>query len=134
MTRIILSIIPLAFLSVLLFSFTSLQEKPWNVPETSQKAKNPTKNSAENIKIGKSLYDKHCKSCHGKNGEGDGPKAAELDTPAGDFTAADFQAQSDGTLYYKTTEGRDDMPTFKKKIASDEDRWLIVHYIRTMKP
>ena len=130
---LILSIIFVAFISALLFSFTTLQEKPWNVPEAAQKVKNPTKSSAENVKIGRMLYDKHCKSCHGKSGEGDGPKAAELDTPAGDFTTAEFHTQSDGALYYKTTEGRDDMPTFKKKVSSDEDRWLIVHYLRTLK-
>lgn len=28
--------------------------------------KNPTTANAENLKIGKQLYDKHCASCHGK--------------------------------------------------------------------
>ena len=28
--------------------------------------------------IGKSLYNKHCKSCHGKEGYGDGTKADEM--------------------------------------------------------
>jgi mono/diheme cytochrome c family protein len=121
------------FLSIFLLSFSTLQDKPWNVPEAAQKAKNPTKDTPDNLNIGKNLYSKHCKSCHGKGGEGDGPKAAELKTAAGDFTSTDFQAQSDGALYYKTTEGRDDMPNFKKKIASDEDRWLIIHYVRTLK-
>ncbi|HEU5147797.1 MAG TPA: cytochrome c [Chryseosolibacter sp.] len=118
--------------SVVFFSFVPPQDKPWIVPEAAQKVKNPTKNSPDNITIGKGLYAKHCKSCHGKNGEGDGPKAAELETPTGDFTSAEFKSQSDGAIYYKTTEGRDDMPGFKKKISSDEERWLIVHYLRTL--
>lgn len=119
--------------SVLLLSFASFQDKPWDVPEAAQNMKNPAKGSPDNINIGKTLYGKHCRSCHGKTGEGDGPKSAELKTAPGDFTSAEFQAQSDGALYYKTTEGRDDMPNFKKKIASDEDRWLIIHYLRTLK-
>ncbi|HEY9486994.1 MAG TPA: cytochrome c [Chryseosolibacter sp.] len=123
-----------SFLSILSLSFSSFQDKPWNVPEAAEKMKNPTQASPDNINMGKTLYAKHCRSCHGKAGEGDGPKAAELKTSPGDFTAAEFQAQSDGSLYYKTTEGRDDMPNFKKKIGSDEDRWLIVHYLRTLKP
>ncbi|MEX2234682.1 MAG: cytochrome c [Cyclobacteriaceae bacterium] len=122
-----------SLLPFLLLSPQGFQDKPWNVPEASEKMKNPTKGSPDNMNIGKSLYGKHCRSCHGKSGEGDGTKAAELKTAPGDFTSADFQAQSDGALYYKTTEGRDDMPTFKKKIASDEDRWLIIHYLRTLK-
>lgn len=122
-----------SFVPMLLLSSLDFQDKPWNVPEAAQKMKNPTTGSPDNVNIGKTLYGKHCRSCHGKNGEGDGPKSAELKTAPGDFTTAEFQAQSDAALYYKTTEGRDDMPNFKKKIASDEDRWLIVHYLRTLK-
>lgn len=122
----------MVLLALVLFSFVPPQDKTWKVPDAAQKVKNPTKNTADNINIGKGLYAKHCRSCHGKNGEGDGPKAAELETPAGDFTSEEFKAQSDGTLYYKTTEGRDDMPSFKKKIPSDEERWLIVNYLKTL--
>jgi mono/diheme cytochrome c family protein len=31
------------------------------------------------------------------------------------------------------TEGRDEMPSFKKKVAEDDDRWLLVNYLRTLK-
>jgi mono/diheme cytochrome c family protein len=122
-------------LAILFLSYTTVTQdkKPWPVPENIKKMKNPAKANDENINIGKGLYAKHCKSCHGKNGEGDGTKAAELKTSPGDFTSADFQKQTDGELYYKTTQGREDMPEFKKKIASDEDRWILVHYLRTLK-
>jgi len=104
----------------------------WEVPEKYVNMENPTSSDKESLKYGKSLYSKHCKSCHGKEGLGDGPKAAQLDTPSGDFTEEDFQSQSDGALFYKAREGRDDMPTFKKKIADDEDMWLIINYLRTL--
>jgi mono/diheme cytochrome c family protein len=64
---------------------------------------------------------------------GDGPKAAELKTEPGDFTKADVQAQTDGSIYYKISEGREDMPSFKKKIPDAEDIWSIVDYVRTLK-
>jgi mono/diheme cytochrome c family protein len=123
------------FLALAILSFAPLQKKPkpWDAPESAKKAKNPVQNNAENLAIGKSLYAKHCRSCHGKAGEGDGTKAAELETFPGDFTTAEFQAQTDGEIFYKTTEGRDDMPEFKKKIASDEDRWILVNFVRTLK-
>jgi mono/diheme cytochrome c family protein len=113
-----------------MFSFTVFQEK-WEVPAKYESMKNPTEGDKENLAIGKQLYDKHCRSCHGKEGLGDGTKAGELETPTGDFSAEDFQKQSDGALFYKTTTGRGDMPEFAKKIGSDEDRWLIVNYLRT---
>lgn len=126
-------VLAIASLLIMLSFAPVFQDKPWVVPDASKKMKNPVKNDAENITLGKNLYAKHCRSCHGKTGEGDGNKAAELKTHPGDFTSAEFQAQTDGAIFYKTTEGRDDMPEFKKKIASDEDRWILVHYMRTLK-
>ncbi|HEX8041711.1 MAG TPA: cytochrome c [Chryseosolibacter sp.] len=130
----ILSFTAGVFIAAIFLSFSPPQDKPWVVPESAKKMKNPTKSSPDNLEIGKNLYSKHCKSCHGKNGEGDGPKAPELKTTPGDFTSEEFKAQSDGELFFKTTEGRDDMPSFKKKIGSDEDRWLVINYIKTLKP
>jgi mono/diheme cytochrome c family protein len=121
--------------SVALYSFMLVdQSKEWVVPESAKKVKNPTdKADKENLAIGKSLYSKHCQSCHGKEGYGDGPKAKELEGEVGDFSSEEFHSQSDGALFYKITTGRDDMPAFDKKIPDAEDRWLIVNYIRTLK-
>ena len=109
------------------------EPKPWPVPDASAKAKNPVASDAASIAEGKSLYDKHCKSCHGGKGLGDGSKAAQLKTHPGDFSSAAFQGQSDGAIFYKTSEGRDDMPSFKKKLPDADERWSIVNYIRTLK-
>lgn len=129
------TIILLLACSVALYSFTLVyQSKEWVVPETAKKVKNPTdKSSKEDLAIGKSLYAKHCQSCHGKEGYGDGPKAKELKGEVGDFSTAEFQSQTDGALFYKITTGRDDMPAFDKKLPDAEDRWLIINYIRTLK-
>ncbi|HRI19670.1 MAG TPA: cytochrome c [Panacibacter sp.] len=109
------------------------QTKPWAVPDNYKKMKNPVAANAASIKSGKELWAKHCQSCHGKTGLGDGPKAAQLKTEPGDLSAAKFQSQSDGELFYKLSEGRDDMPSFKKKIPDEEDIWSIVNYMRTLK-
>ncbi|NER10851.1 c-type cytochrome [Muriicola jejuensis] len=114
------------------YSFTTLVQDKWVVPEKYVNMKNPT-NPKEDLDIGKSLYDKHCKSCHGKEGYGDGPKAAEMKGDLGDFSSEEFHKQTDGELFYKTTFGKDDMPEYTKKIPSDEDRWLVVNYMRTLK-
>ena len=114
-----------------LYSFTSIIQDGWKVPDKYVSMKNPT-NPKEDIAIGKSLYDKHCKSCHGKEGYGDGPKASEMKGDLGDFSSEDFQKQTDGTLFYKTSFGKDDMPEFTKKIPDAEDRWLVVNYMRTL--
>jgi mono/diheme cytochrome c family protein len=109
------------------------QKDPWPVPDKYVKMANPVKSDAASLAEGKELYTKHCQSCHGKKGKGDGPKAAQLDTDSGDFTKAEFQKQPDGALFYKTFEGRKDMPSFKKKIPSQEEIWSVVNYMRTLK-
>jgi len=114
-----------------LYSFTTLVQEEWKVPAKYENMKNPI-DADTDAAIGKSLYNKHCKSCHGKEGYGDGTKADELEGELGDFSSEEFQEQSDGALFYKTTIGRDDMPEFTKKMPDDEDRWLIVNYMRTL--
>lgn len=116
----------------MLYSFSSVLQEEWVVPEKYQNMKNPTDPSVD-LSVGKSLYAKHCQSCHGKEGYGDGKKADEVDGDLGDFSSEEFQAQTDGALFYKTTFGRDDMPDYTKKMPDDEDRWLIVNYMRTLK-
>jgi mono/diheme cytochrome c family protein len=64
---------------------------------------------------------------------GDGSKAAQLKTQPSDFSKPAFQGQTDGSLYYKVSEGREDMPSFKKKIPDTEDIWNLVNYMRSLK-
>lgn len=126
-------LIGLLLVSTALYSFTVDQGKPWPVPDKNAKMANPVKSDGESVKLGKEVWNKHCSSCHGKAGAGDGSKAAQLETPMEDMAAAVVQDQSDGALYYKISEGRDEMPTFKKKIPDTEELWSVVNYIRTLK-
>ena len=125
-------LLPIAIVALTFYAFTSPLQDEWVVPEKYEKMKNPTDPSVD-LNIGKVLYKKHCQSCHGKEGYGDGPKAAELEGDPGDFSSEEFQAQSDGALFYKSTFSFGDMPEFTKKMPDDEDRWLIVNYMRTLK-
>ncbi len=132
-SKLVLAVSILA-VSLMNVAFTiDQQPKPWNAPDKNAKTVNPVKSSAESIAAGKTLWSTHCASCHGKTGLGDGNKAAQLKTTPPDFTKAAFHAQSDGSLFYKVAEGRDDMPSFKKKIPEQEDIWNLVVYMRTLK-
>ena len=123
----------IGIISLGLFSFNKITQEEWKVPAKYEKMKNPTEANRANIAIGKSLYSKHCKSCHGATGLGDGTKADNLEGDLGDFSSEEFQSQSEGALFYKSYIGRKDMPNFEKKIPDTEDVWLIVNYMRTLK-
>lgn len=125
-TVLVVSITSMAFINV-------QQTKPWPVPEKNAKMANPVKSNSESISAGKALWSLHCASCHGKKGLGDGSKAAQLKTQPQDMSKSALQSQSDGAIYYKISEGRDDMPSFKKKIPDAEDIWSLVNFVRTLK-
>jgi mono/diheme cytochrome c family protein len=117
------------------FTIKSVQDqkpagKPWAAPDNAVKMKNPAK-GADALKEGKDLFMQHCKSCHGAKGKGDGPKADKIDISCNDFSKADFAKVSDGELYWKTTEGRKPMPSFKEKL-SDSERWSVILFVKSL--
>ncbi len=125
------------FLVAMSFGTAKAQAKPkgkeWKVADADAKKKSAVKNDDEaTIKAGKDVWNVQCKSCHGAKGLGDGPKAEKIDISCGDFSSKEIQDLSDGALFYKTTEGRKPMPSFKEKL-SDTERWQVVAYIRTLK-
>ena len=126
-------IVTLVAFALFAFAPKSAFQKPWPVPDAWKNKVNPIKGDAASLTEGKALWNQHCKSCHGSKGKGDGPKASQLDTEPGDFTKASFQSQTDGALYYKTYQGRDDMPSYKTKIPDANDNWALVNYMRTFK-
>ncbi len=126
----ILSFVAVAALSLLMVAFTVPQEK-WVVPDKYKSMENEFPGEDEDG-IGEELYDQHCKSCHGKEGFGDGTKAKELETPLNDLTSDEVQSQTDGELYYKAIIGRDEMPNFEKKIRDEEERWMVINYLRSL--
>jgi len=128
-----LSLLALVAVFIIAAGFTFSQTKPWPVPDKAAKTANPVKTDAASVSAGKALWGQHCASCHGKAGLGDGSKAAQLKTQPNDLSKAAFQTQSDGTIFFKISEGRDDMPSFKKKIPDAEDIWSLVNFMRTLK-
>ena len=116
-----------------LISMTTNIQDEWVVPDEYKNMKNPMEGKTDVDNIGQNLWNKYCKSCHGVNGYGDGKMSAYLDTEMRNLTSDTVQAQNDGELYYKSFVGRDEMPNYEKKIPDDEDRWLLINYLRTLK-
>lgn len=118
-------------LCIVAFAFKILPQEKWLAPAEADKKTNPIVSNDASIALGKTLYGTNCKSCHGGKGKGDGPKSAELTKAPGDFTREEFKKQSDGAIFWKVTEGKKPMPTFKKELTEDM-RWQVINYIRTL--
>lgn len=125
----------MALMSILITfcSFSFLQQgNEWNAPESAKKIANPVPSNEVSVAAGKKIYIKECLSCHGKKGKGDGPSVATLEKSPGDLTSAKVQLHTDGELFWKISEGRKPMPSTKKTLT-EEQRWQVVNYVRTLK-
>ena len=108
--------------------------KVWPVPAAAKKMKNPVPRSDATLSAAKSIFNYQCVSCHGETGKGDGPDVMMYDVAPADLTDAHMMGMmTDGEIFYKISEGRKPMPAFKKSL-SDEQRWQLVHFVRTLAP
>jgi|SRR5262252_620590 len=101
------------------------QDAHWRAPQDAADKRNPLAEKPELSAGGKKLFTRHCVECHGPTGEGL-KKAADLRLPA-------VQTQTDGTLFWKITNGNPDrgMPSFSS--VPELQRWQLVLFLRTLK-
>jgi mono/diheme cytochrome c family protein len=110
---------------------TSFAQTPWVAPKTADNVKSPLSANATVLADAKTLYTANCGPCHGDKGRGDGPAAPGLNPKPADHTSAAVQSESDGALFWKLSEGRNPMPSYKK-IFTDQQRWELIEFIRTL--
>ena len=104
------------------------QDPSWHAPADAASRPNPLAARPELAAGGRKLFIRNCAECHGKDGTGIEKKhSADLQLPV-------VQQQSDGTLFWKITNGNAarGMPSFSK--VPEPQRWQLVLYIRTLNP
>lgn len=112
--------------SMVLAQNTQYKPDPkWVAPADAAAKKNPLAGNTEALAGGKKLFMRHCVECHNEDGTGL-QDAANLTLPS-------VQKQSDGSIFWKITNGnvKAGMPPFAR--LSDTERWQVVSYVRTLK-
>jgi len=117
-------------LAILVLPAQQVLSQEWLVPSDQSAITNPSDYTLENVKKGKEIYMRNCKSCHGDPGKNN-PLA--LDPLPVDIASERMHANSQGDMFYKITNGRGLMPPFKASIPED-DRWKLVNFIMNFKP
>ena len=129
-----------ALLALTLCGAASADEN-WTAPEAEKARVNPLRTTEKDLPRGKSLYLQHCALCHGDQGKGDGPSArlhARKARPPQDLTRPEIQANmTDGEVFWKIRTGFREgkkivMPAFENEIASADDRWRVVLFVRSL--
>ena len=106
-------------------------QRPWLVPEQARQRKNPVPAGEAAFQAARPIYVDLCAQCHGEEGKGDGPEAMMYSVKPADLTEAQMMSQmTDGEIFWKISQGRKPMPSFKKQL-SEEQRWQLVHLLRT---
>ena len=100
----------------------------WTPPGEAAARTNPLAGNPDFAAGGRKLFQRHCAECHGSDGLGGKKKNAP------NLTMEIVQRQSDGTLFWKITNGKadGDMPDFSR--LPEPQRWQLVLYLRTLAP
>ena len=117
-------------LAFILCSF--IERTPWNAPKDADVVVNPLKGNPQATKAGAAIFSQQCVVCHGEKGKGDGLAASGLDPKPANLTMDKTQSMSDGAMFWKISNGRAPMPSFKA-ILTDQQRWQAVNYLRELK-
>jgi mono/diheme cytochrome c family protein len=109
----------------------------WELPEDADKTKNPVAVTPESIAKGKELYltqnKGNCIFCHGETGAGNEANLPRLRRKPADLTNKErMTAMTDGELFWKITKGITGIMPAGEKRMSEEERWHVVNYIRTL--
>jgi mono/diheme cytochrome c family protein len=121
----------LALAGLLVGTGLALAQAPWTAPAAEKAKKNPLPKDKKVIEQGEKVAKVNCVSCHGAKGKGDGVAAAALNPKPADWTGGKVQSETDGELFWKISNGRGAMPPWKH--LPENERWALIHYIRTLK-
>lgn len=114
-------------------------KQQWQAAAEAASLTSPVKDRPDAAAQGKAYYLQKCADCHGKEGKGNGWMSAmtkrdgKVAVPPTNLASKAVQANSDGELFWKITNGKSPMPAHRIRF-DDEQRWLIVAYLRTFKP
>jgi mono/diheme cytochrome c family protein len=97
-----------------------------------QQLRNPLTPTMVVLERGRKVFADYCQTCHGSEGQGDGPIVGpglfpappSLHTP----TAQQFK---DGRIFHVITRGQNTMPSYADKLTV-ADRWAAIHYVRAL--
>jgi mono/diheme cytochrome c family protein len=114
-----------------------VSKNTWELPEDADKTKNPTTATPESVAKGKELYMErtkgNCVFCHGDTGTGNEANLAKLRRKPADLTNKErMTAMTDGEVFWKVSKGIQGIMPAGEKRMSEEERWNVVNYVRTL--
>jgi cbb3-type cytochrome c oxidase subunit III len=121
---------------------TKPPDDPYEIPDAARDRRNPVVRSDDTLRLAQVLWQKHCHTCHGAQGKGDGPNARLHERRKGhaprNLTDPKVQENlTDGEIFWRISKGiiEDDkiiMPAYEEKIPLEMQRWQLVMLVREL--
>ncbi len=93
---------------------------------------NPLVPTIDVLEEGRKLYTYFCRTCHGVEGDANGPIVGPDLFPAPTSLHTDEAREfPDGRIFHVITRGQNKMPSYRDKLDPDE-RWSVIHYVRAL--
>ena len=104
----------------------------YTIPEQDVKRENPVKPTEASIAAGAKYYSSQCAMCHGKDGNGQGDLAKQMELKMPDLRKAESLAPfTDGELFYILTNGMGKMVGEGDR-TPDAKKWDVINYMRSL--
>ena len=97
----------------------------WVVPAKAAQQQNPLKDKPDAALGGKKIFARSCVTCHG-----DERNARKNNAP--DLSSAAVQADTDGALFWRISNGNSREKNAVIQFAAEPQRWQLVLYIRSL--
>lgn len=91
---------------------------------------NPLLPTKQVLDLGKKKFFTFCTPCHGNFGNGDSRLAGQFPNPP-TLHSDKVRQWPDGAVFHVITAGQNVMPSYQYQ-STREERWAIVHYVRTL--
>lgn len=109
----------------------------WELPTDADKTKNPVAVTPESVSKGKELFLErtkgNCIFCHGETGSGNEANLSRLRRKPADLSNKErMSAMTDGEVFWKISKGITGIMPAGEKRLSEEERWHVVNYVRTL--
>lgn len=104
----------------------------FKIPPEEAQRQNPVKPTPNSIGQGKRIYAFDCAMCHGKEGDGKGDLAADMELKLRDYRdPAALKDFTDGELFHILAKGKGKMPGDEGRMKA-EQRWDLINFIRSL--
>ena len=91
---------------------------------------NPLTPTKQVLELGQRKFNTYCSPCHGYFGKGDSRLDDQFPNPPS-LQSEKLRTLPDGQIFHIITTGQNLMPSYAKQVLPEE-RWAIIHYIRSL--